>query len=69
MGYNLAYAVPEVVQAHHVEKRSSVTPTATIDAWALGVGTAGLFSGQPPITLSDGRKQVCIELLLLVLGF
>ena len=62
VGYSLAYAAPEVVHAHHVEKWGSITPTPAVDAWAVGVVAVELFSGQAPFRLVDGREKVCMEI-------
>ena len=64
VGYSLAYAAPEVVRAHHVERRGTITPTAAVDSWSVGVVAVELFTGRAPLRLVDGREQVRVLITL-----
>ena len=57
-GHSLPYAAPEVVRAHYRDKLPTVSPTAAVDAWAVGVLAMELFSGRHPLKTLDGRDLV-----------
>ena len=60
LSFTLAYASPEVVQAHEVGiARMEAWPA--LDAWSLGVMAFELLTGAPAFKfLTEGRAKVCI---------
>jgi serine/threonine protein kinase len=58
IGYSLAYAAPEAVQAREAGERAMVAYEA-LDAWSLGVLALELFSGKPTFspTLTHGQVR------------
>ena len=58
MGFSLAYAAPEVVRAYFREQKTTITATAALDAWSVGVVAVELFSGSPALNLFHGQDKV-----------
>ena len=58
LSFTLAYAAPEVVEAHE-EGRGAVQATEELDAWSLGVMAFELLTGAPAFKfLTEGRTKV-----------
>ena len=58
LSFTLAYAAPEVVEAHE-EGQIAVRATEALDAWSLGVMAFELLTGAPAFKfLTEGRAKV-----------
>ena len=62
MGFSLAYAAPEVVQACYREHQITMQVETSLDMWSLGVIAVELFSGRPALKVFQGQEQVRIPL-------
>lgn len=66
LSYSLAYAAPEVIAASR-DGGKTITVTAAMDAWALGVVAVELFSNSVVLNIAEGsatvRDAVCMCLM------
>ena len=69
LSFTLAYAAPEVVEAHE-EGRGAVRATEALDAWSLGVMAFELLTGAPAFKfLTEGRAKVRLGRLHIAASF
>lgn len=55
--FSVAYAAPEVVQAHRMGEKSIQVKEA-LDVWSFGVMAYELMAGEPAVSFDNGIEQV-----------